>query len=132
MHDSRSFKQTLFVLSVILMTIAPLALANTSVVKSSPCPTQFNSIAIMQTGKVCQIFAADYPASMVYFVPTSPAQVVEYYLSSTSQFESATEVKNRTIMKSRDGNTTLIVSKDKAGTQVDVLVRAPLSLAKTL
>lgn len=96
-------------------------------VRAAGCPETFNQVDIPVNGKLCQIFAADYPASMILFIPQSPEEVVEYYLSSSVQFAEPKTVKQRTMIKSADNNTTLIISKDGGGTQVDILVKAPLS-----
>ena len=96
-------------------------------VRAAGCPETFNQVDIPVNGKLCQIFAADYPASMILFIPQTPEEVVEYYLSSSDQFAEPKTVKQRTMIKSADNNTTLIISKDGGGTQVDILVKAPLS-----
>ncbi|MDT0629038.1 hypothetical protein [Alteromonas sp. W364] len=96
-------------------------------VRAAGCPETFNQVDIPVNGKLCQIFAADYPASMILFIPQTPEEVVEYYLSSSVQFAEPKTVKQRTMIKSADNNTTLIISKDGGGTQVDILVKAPLS-----
>ena len=95
-------------------------------VRAEGCPEKFNQIDIPINGKLCQIFAADFPASMILFVPQSPEEVVEYYLSSSVNFIEPKVIKQRTMMKSADNNATLIISKDGGGTQVDILVKEPI------
>ena len=95
-------------------------------VRAEGCPEKFNQIDIPINGKLCQIFAADFPASMILFVPQSPEEVVEYYLSSSINFIEPKVIKQRTMMKSADNNATLIISKDGGGTQVDILVKEPI------
>jgi hypothetical protein len=63
---------------------------------------------------------------MILFVPQSPEEVVEYYLSSSINFIEPKVIKQRTMMKSADNNATLIISKDGGGTQVDILVKEPI------
>ena len=96
-------------------------------VRAAGCPESFNQVDIPVNGKLCQIFAADYPASMILFIPQTPEEVVAYYLSSSVEFAEPKTIKQRTMIKSADNNTTLIISKDGGGTQVDILVKAPLS-----
>ena len=114
--------------TVVDETVVDALEANVEVaVRAAGCPETFNQVDIPVNGKLCQIFAADYPASMILFIPQTPEEVVEYYLSSSVQFAEPKTVKQRTMIKSADNNTTLIISKDGGGTQVDILVKAPLS-----
>jgi hypothetical protein len=76
---------------------------------------------------LCQIFAADFPASMILFIPQTPEEVIQYYLASSDSFVEPKKIKKRTMLKSTDNNTTLIISKDGDGTQVDILVKSPAS-----
>jgi hypothetical protein len=102
--------------------------ANVNVsVSSEACPENFNQVSIPANGKMCQIFAADFPASMILFIPQTPEEVVQYYLASSNNFVKPKKIKQRTMLKSADNNTTLIISKDGGGTQVDILVKAPVS-----
>ncbi|GBL04908.1 hypothetical protein [Glaciecola sp. KUL10] len=91
------------------------------------CPSQFNQIKIPLDGKLCQIFAADYPASMVLFIPQTPEKVISHYLAAHPELTSFKQIKSRTILQTKDKNTTLVVSADGQGTQVDILVKAPVS-----
>jgi len=102
--------------------------ANVNVaIRSAGCPEKFNQVSIPVNGKLCQIFAADFPASMILFIPQTPEEVVQYYLTSSDSFIEPKKIKNRTMLKSADNNTTLIISKDGGGTQVDILVKSPMS-----
>ena len=96
-------------------------------VRSESCPEDFNKVSIPVNGKLCQIFAADFPASMILFIPQSPEEVIKYYLASSASFIEPKKIKQRTMLKSADNNTTLIISKDGGGTQVDILVKSPVS-----
>ncbi|MFT7097575.1 MAG: hypothetical protein ACJARM_002345 [Glaciecola sp.] len=102
--------------------------ANVNVaIRSEGCPENFNKVSIPANGKLCQIFAADFPASMILFIPQTPEEVVQYYLASSDSFVEPKKIKKRTMLKSTDNNTTLIISKDGGGTQVDILVKSPIS-----
>jgi hypothetical protein len=96
-------------------------------VRSEACPENFNQVSIPANGKMCQIFAADFPASMILFIPQTPEEVIQYYLASSNSFVKPKRIKQRTMLKSADNNTTLIISKDGGGTQVDILVKSPVS-----
>ena|GEM_PF-3421152 len=101
--------------------------ANVTVVtRSAGCPEDFNKVSIPVNGKMCQIFAADFPASMILFIPQTPEEVIQYYLASSANFVEPKTIKQRTMLKSADNNTTLIISKDGGGTQVDILVKSPV------
>jgi hypothetical protein len=96
-------------------------------IRSEDCPANFNKVSIPVNGKLCQIFAADFPASMILFIPQTPEEVIQYYLASSDSFVEPKKIKKRTMLKSTDNNTTLIISKDGDGTQVDILVKSPAS-----
>jgi hypothetical protein len=101
--------------------------ANVTVaIRSAGCPEDFNKVSIPVNGKLCQIFAADFPASMILFIPQTPEEVIQYYLASSNSFVEPKTIKQRTMLKSADNNTTLIISKDGGGTQVDILVKSPV------
>jgi hypothetical protein len=95
-------------------------------IRSAGCPEDFNKVSIPVNGKLCQIFAADFPASMILFIPETPEEVIKYYLASSDSFIEPKMIKQRTMLKSADNNTTLIISKDGGGTQVDILVKSPV------
>ena len=87
------------------------------------CPTSFYQIVLPNNGKLCQVFAADLPASMTFHIPQKPAQVVEFYETNDKAFSASKAVKERFIMHSQSNNATLIISPDGHGTQVDILVK---------
>lgn len=96
---------------------------NDLAIKTENCPQSFYSITLPEGGKLCQVFAADFPASMIFHVPSSPQQVVDFYAKNDSIFSSSKRVKDRFMLQSKDKNTTLIISADGNGAQVDVLVK---------
>lgn len=89
------------------------------------CPSEFNQIKIPLDGKLCQIFAADYPASMVMFIPKSPDVVIARYLAEHLELNETKRANSRVLLQSKDKNTTVIVSADGQGSQVDILVKTP-------
>ena len=94
------------------------------------CPDRFSDIKVPQNGKLCQVFAtnfpASFPASMVFFVPQTPQSVLAYYQEHQTSLVNVRKVKGRTMMQSDDKSTTVIISADGHGTQVDILVtKAP-------
>lgn len=130
-----SFTKHLFLLLILLAVarvygqdIAPPisesahANAPSLTIESEACPSDFYQVAIPAGGKLCQIFATDLPASMVFYVPENMHTVVDFY-QSAGQLGAAQEVNQRFVMRSSDTHTTVIVSADGAGSQVDVLVK---------
>jgi hypothetical protein len=87
------------------------------------CPDTFYQLKLPRNGKLCQVFAADLPASMIFFVPDAPSYVIEYFTQDSATFSINKQIKGRYMMQSSDKNTTLIISSDGEGTQVDVLVK---------
>ena len=124
------FKHTLAVtcaFSLLTITASAIAKPNNSASlqdNAQNCPQDFYDVKLPENGKLCQIFAADLPASMILFVPQSPKEVLEFFKKNGSQFTTTKEVKDRFLMQSSDKNTTLIVSADGSGTQVDLLIKS--------
>lgn len=93
-------------------------------VKTQTCPDHFYQVKLPNDGKLCQVFAADLPASMIFYVPQLPEAVIAFYKQNTTTFNTTRHVKDRVLLQSEDKNTTLIISSDGKGTQVDVLVKS--------
>ncbi|MEM0910388.1 MAG: hypothetical protein AAGJ37_05395 [Pseudomonadota bacterium] len=106
-----------------LVFVSTSSEANDASIKAETrvCPSDFNSVKIPDDGKFCQVFAADFPASMVLHIPQSPAAVIDYY---SAEYPIVKEIKSRTLLQTADKNTTLIISEDGEGTQVDILVKS--------
>ncbi|MFC3123280.1 hypothetical protein [Agaribacter flavus] len=102
---------------------SPLEENNAKLTRDKSCPLEFNKIKIHENGKLCQIFAADFPASMVFYVPITPDAAINFYKNVGIELQHIAKIKDRTLMKSKDNNTTLIFSADGKGTQIDILVR---------
>ncbi len=100
-------------------TNAPLV---SSEIDTQQCPQQFYAVTLPTNGKLCQVFATELPASMIFFVPQAPSEVVDFYRQRSGVFTTTKQVRQRYMLKSDDNTTTLIISKDGQGSQVDVLV----------
>lgn len=103
-----------------LSTIETQSPAN--LIKTENCPREFYNVSLPTNGKLCQVFANELPASMVFFVPQAPAEVVEYYQTPDNQFSKVKEIKQRFVLQNQNDTVRLIVSKDGQGSQVDVLI----------
>jgi len=114
--------KTLLTLTALLVTSGAVA-SESEGMDAQTCPANFNSVKIPTDGKLCQIFAADFPASMIMHVPQSPESVVSFYQQDPEVYPIKTEVKSRVMLQSADKNTTLIISSDGEGAQVDILVK---------
>ncbi|MFW8592190.1 hypothetical protein ACOI22_15390 [Glaciecola sp. 2405UD65-10] len=101
---------------------APKSQSISTYKKSDACPAKFYDVSLPENGKLCQVFAADLPASLTLFVPQAPTEVLSYYTQGTKQFTSSEQIKKRYVLRSIDSSTTLIISKDGQGSQVDILV----------
>lgn len=97
---------------------------NTTNTNIHTCPSNFYDVKLPTNGKLCQVFATDLPASMIFFVPQLPEEVIAFYEQDTATFSTTRQVKDRVLLQSEDKNTTLIISTDGSGTQVDVLVKS--------
>ncbi len=93
---------------------------------NGPCPTKFYNISIPNNGKYCQSFAAELPATMIFFMPIPPTEAVNYYLSNNGELAVTQQVKNRIMLKSADNTKTVVVSPDGVGSQIDILVKPKL------
>ncbi len=89
----------------------------------SACPKQFHNLQIPENGKYCQSFAAELPASLVFFVPMQPSETVKFLVDKNQNFNIKQQVKNRVMLSNSDNSKTLIVSPDGVGSQVDILVK---------
>ena len=92
-------------------------------IETETCPSSFYKIQLPSGGKLCQVFAAELPASMIFHVPVSPQKVIDFYAQNDAMFSTSKQVKDRFMLQSNDKNTTLIISADGDGAQVDVLVK---------
>jgi len=125
--------KTLVLFALSLASISMLASANSAApstvydIDTQNCPNAFYQVDLPENGKLCQVFAADLPASMIFFVPQAPADVLKYYQAKDKVFSVTKQVKDRVMLQSADKNTTLIISSDGNGTQVDVLVKSEQS-----
>lgn len=115
---------------VALLTVSLLLAAITQaddspvVSDSNNCPADFYQVPVMTEGKLCNLFAPELPASMSYFVADSPSAVKAYYLNQYGEPDSEQLVKGRILLTYAQGQRTIIISNDGAGSQIDILVKA--------
>jgi hypothetical protein len=109
--------------TVTRVSSSPQVFTSSTGIQTQDCPTAFYQVKLPIDGKLCQVFAADLPASMIFFVAKAPSEIINFYQRDSATYTITKQVKHRYMMQSSDKNTTLIISKDGSGTQVDVLVK---------
>jgi|GEM_PF-2435610 len=102
------------------------ALADTSSAASSPnissCPSAFHQVVIANNATQCQAFNEGLPASFVYFTANSAQDTIRYYQDNIPNANVHTPINSRVLIVSSDNTYRVVVSPDKNGTQVDILV----------
>lgn len=98
---------------------------NSDIIDTQACPAKFYDVKIPRSGKLCQVFATELPASMILFVAQQPEDLLSFYTNDTAQFGPSKLVKQRYVLHSKDQTSTVIISKDGDGSQIDILVVAP-------
>ena len=89
---------------------------------TTTCPSEFHSVVLSLDATQCQQFENDIPAAMVYHTPLTPLQVISFYNERLPMFETHQAISQRTLITSTERNTKIVISPDRAGTQVDILV----------
>lgn len=91
---------------------------------AQPCPAQFYSLPLYPDAKLCQLFDDALPASLTYHATTDQQSTQEFYTNELGQADSVKELKGRIVLEYENANKIIVISKDGAGTQVDVLVKS--------
>ena len=109
--------------------MASQALADTLATSSSSkvavtqsCPTSFFDVSLMSDARQCQQFDDSLPASLIYFTKQPPEQVIAFYQNTYPKWITPPPVNHRTMFITTDDSVRIVVSPDKLGTQVDVLI----------
>jgi hypothetical protein len=87
------------------------------------CPNDFFQLPLYPQARMCQIFAEELPASLVYHANADQETTKDYYLQSLGQAESENTLKGRIVLQYKNGDRIIIISADGNGTQVDILVK---------
>ncbi|TRY32197.1 hypothetical protein FM019_09855 [Aliiglaciecola sp. M165] len=88
------------------------------------CPAQFHSLPLYPEAKLCQLFDDALPASLTYHATTDQQSTRDFYTSELGEADSIQELKGRIVLEYENANKIIVISKDGAGTQVDVLVKS--------
>lgn len=89
---------------------------------TAPCATQFFNVAVIDSARQCQRFSETLPASLVYFTPQNQAQTLTFYQQQHPDMTTHKTVNQRTLLSKDGGRIKVIISPDKQGSQVDILV----------
>ncbi|WP_340677090.1 hypothetical protein [Paraglaciecola sp.] len=89
----------------------------------SDCPSEFYQLPLVTSATYCQLFNQALPASLSYFVATSPSDAKAFYLAALGEPEQEFTEKGRAVLLYKGGVQTIIISIDKQGSQVDILVK---------
>ncbi|MFT5674740.1 MAG: hypothetical protein ACI808_000664 [Paraglaciecola sp.] len=88
------------------------------------CPDDFFQLPLYPLANLCQIFAEELPASLVYHAKADQETTKAYYLQTLGQAESEDTLKGRIVLQYKNGDHIIIISEDGNGSQVDILVKA--------
>jgi len=86
------------------------------------CPSEFQQVKISHDARQCQAFDEPLTAVMVYHSPAAPEAMVELYQTAHPDLTAHSPISGRTLLSSKDKAIRVIVSPDKTGSQVDILV----------
>ena len=86
------------------------------------CPSEFQQVKIAQDARQCQAFDEPLTSVMVYHSPATPEAMVNLYQTAHPALKTHIPVNGRTLLSSSDKTIRVIVSPDKTGSQVDILV----------
>lgn len=91
---------------------------------AEPCPAEFYALPLYPEAKLCQLFDDALPASLTYHASTDQQSTQEFYTKELGIADSIKELKGRIVLEYENANKIIIISKDGAGTQVDVLIKS--------
>ena len=92
-------------------------------ISPSDCPAEFYQLPLVTSASYCQLFNQELPASLSYFVAASPSAAKAFYVTALGEPQQEFTEKGRIVMLYKSGLQTIIISADKQGSQVDILVK---------
>jgi hypothetical protein len=87
------------------------------------CPNDFFQLPLYPQARMCQIFADELPASLVYHSDADQETTKAYYVESLGQAETENTLKGRIVLQYNNGDHIIIISEDGNGSQVDILIK---------
>ena len=104
---------------VILLTL----LATNASAAKAQCPADFYQVPLASSASYCQLFADVLPASMSYYSGMSQQDSKSFYLNTLGQPDQESVERGRVVLHYKQGQQTIIISADKQGSQIDILVK---------
>lgn len=86
------------------------------------CPTNFQGVKLVEKAKQCQWFSQRLPSALVYYTHDAPSHVLSFYEKNLTDNVVHTPVNQRILITARQGAVKIVISPDKGGAQVDILV----------
>lgn len=108
--------------SALLTGFSAFAQTLPSASKAPLCPKSFYTVLIISDARQCQYFDVSLPASLIYFTPQPPKDVIRFYQTNDASLIAHTQGKERTLLLAKNDSVRIVVSPDHQGTQVDILV----------
>ncbi|BFT31299.1 hypothetical protein D210916BOD24_24750 [Alteromonas sp. D210916BOD_24] len=86
------------------------------------CPTNFQGVKLVEKAKQCQWFNQRLPSALVYYTDYSPSHVLSFYEKNLANAVVHSPVNQRILVTAHQGAVKVVISPDKSGSQVDILV----------
>lgn len=86
------------------------------------CPSDFKQVKISDDARQCQAFDESMTAVMIYHSPVSPSEMLSFYQAAHPSLKAHSPISGRTLLTSENKALRVIISPDKTGSQVDILV----------
>ena len=110
-------------ISLLLVSLSVMATNVTANTKQTQCPREFYQVPLVSTANYCQLFADTLPASMSYHSTDSQTDSKSFYIDALGQPDQELTAKGRFVLSYKQGQQTIIISADKQGSQIDILVK---------
>lgn len=115
----------LVTLPVLLATATANAAADETVTTGpdiSVCPEVFHTFPVPANAKQCQRFDTDLPATLVFYASVSNNELIAQYQAAYPGLEKISTVQGRTLLTADNNNIRMVISPDKHGSQVDIMM----------
>lgn len=96
----------------------------TAVVSGSTCPLTFYNVQLTTDASACHVFADKLPASLTYHSKQASNELEHFFRQQIDGPVKHTLSQNRILMRETNDQTIIVISRDGAGSQVDILVNS--------
>lgn len=87
------------------------------------CPPEFFQLPLHPQASLCLVFDETLPASLTYHAKADQNSTKTFYTDQLGQAQSEESLKGRIVLQYKNGEQTIVISPDGAGSQVDILVK---------